>query len=163
MIVKNVILLSNFLVYECLMRNKNDRNEFKEQRDAEIMAAYRHALRIYGGKTDVNTLYGIVCSMPSSRFFVSVNRALRIVIKMINGENIDYMKNNYRRMYNEIFIRVKEELAKNNSLSVRKAVAKVVGSPAPEMYISKRQVAYIIGKEKRKCYEERKRRLRHCF
>ena len=47
------------------MRNKDDRNEFKEQQDAEIMDAYRRIFKIYGGKVDVHTLYKMVAFAPA--------------------------------------------------------------------------------------------------
>lgn len=92
---------------------------------------------------------------------------------MLYGDHMPKMRPTNLRMYNEILSRVKAELSQTPPLgeagrglsqsSIRKAVAKVVRQPAPEMYVGIRQVSYIISKEKRKCYEERKRRLRHCF
>ena len=137
------------------MRRKNDINEFKQQQDAEIMQAYRRLFREYGGRVDVHTLYEMVSKAPASRFFVSELQAYRVIHKMKNGEN----------MYNEIFRRVSEEIDihKSSNTQLKHAVSRIVRQPAPEMYIGVRQVSFIISEEKRKCYEERKRRLRHCF
>lgn len=155
------------------MRNKYDRNEFKEQQDAEIMAAYRRIFKLYGGHVGVRTLYEMVSFAPASRFFVSARQAYRVISRMLGGDPMPNMRPTNLRMYNEILSRVKAELSQTPPLgevgrglsqsSIRKAVAKVVRQPAPEMYVGVRQVSYIISKEKRKCYEERKRRLRHCF
>lgn len=151
------------------MRNKDDRNEFKEQQDAEIMAAYRHLFKLYGGRVGVRTLYEMVSFAPASRFFVSARQAYLVISRMLGGEPMPKMRPTNLRMYTEILSRVKAELSQSSQLSrpsqssIRKAVAKVVRQPAPEMYVGIRQVSYIISKEKRKCYEERKRRLRHCF
>ena len=155
------------------MRNKDDRNEFKEQQDAEIMDAYRRIFKLYGGRVGVRTLYEMVSFAPASRFFVSARQAYRVISRMLYGDHMPKMRPTNLRMYNEILSRVKAELPQTPPLgeagrglsqsSIRKAVAKVVRQPAPEMYVGIRQVSYIISKEKRKCYEERKRRLRHCF
>ncbi len=151
------------------MRNKDDRNEFKEQQDAEIMAAYRHIFKLYGGHVGVKTLYEMVSFAPASRFFVSARQAYRVISRMLCGEPMPRMRPTNLRMYTEILSRVKAELSQSSQnshpsqSSIRKAVAKVIRQPAPEMYVGIRQVSYIISKEKRKCYEERKRRLRHCF
>lgn len=155
------------------MRNKDDRNEFKEQQDAEIMDAYRRIFKLYGGRVGVRKLYEMVSFAPASRFFVSARQAYRVISRMLYGDHMPKMRPTNLRMYNEILSRVKAELSQTPPLgeagrglsqsSIRKAVAKVVRQPAPEMYVGIRQVSYIISKEKRKCYEERKRRLRHCF
>lgn len=148
------------------MRNKDDRNEFKEQQDAEIMAAYRRIFKLYGGHVGVRTLYEMVSFAPASRFFVSARQAYRVISRMLGGDPMPKMRPTNLRMYTEILSRVEAELSQlshPSQSSIRKAVAKVVRQPAPEMYVGVRQVSYIISKEKRKCYEERKRRLRHCF
>ena len=147
------------------MRNKGDRNEYKEQRDMEIMDAYRHILAMYGGKVDVATIYRMVASAPASRVFVSARQAYRVFMRVQSGGGFDGMRRVNQRMYNEIFRRVKEELAKRHANGgmncphdVMRAMAKVVQQPAPEMYIGIRQVAHIIKNGGRKCYEERKQR-----
>ena len=151
------------------MRNKDDRNEFKEQQDAEIMDAYRRIFKIYGGKVDVHTLYKMVAFAPASRFFVSPRQAYRVIIRMMSGQPITNMRLSNQRMYREIHRRVQEELSQlsHNSQpsqsSLKSVIEKIVCQPAPEMYVGIRQISFIISKEKRKCYEERKRRLRHCF
>lgn len=161
----------NLLIQETL-RNKGDKNEFKEQQDAEIMAAYRRIFKTYGGTTDVKTIYQMVSKAPASRFFVSERQACRVITAMANGQQ-PRMPEGKRRMYAEIYRRVQKELelqkqttTLNSSfliLHLKNSVAKVIRQPAPEMYVGVRQISFIISTEKRKCYEERKRRLRHCF
>lgn len=147
------------------MRNKDDKNEFKEQQDAEIMDAYRRLFREYGGKVDVRTLYSMVSAAPASRFFVSARQACRVIMRLRDGGQITNMRLNNQRMYKEIYRRVCGMIDVSNCTAseLRKAVTSIVRQPAPEMYVGVRQVSYIISQEKHKCYEERKRRLRHCF
>ena len=154
------------------MRNKNDKNEFKEQQDAEIMDAYRRIFKIYGGKVDVQTLYKMVAFAPASRFFVSARQAYRVIAHLMQGGVITNMRPTNQRMYLEIYRRVQEASSQSSQISqisqisqssLKSLVANIVRQPAPEMYVGVRQISFIISKEKRKCYEERKRRLRHCF
>ena len=148
------------------MRNKDDRNEFKEQQDAEIMDAYRRIFKIYGGKVDVHTLYKMVAFAPATRFFVSPRQAYRVIIRMMAGQPISNMRTSNQRMYREIHRRLQEELAQstqNSQPSLKSLIAQIVCQPAPEMYVGVRQISFIISKENRKCYESRKRKLRHCF
>lgn len=147
------------------MRRKNDINEFKQQQDAEIMQAYRRLFREHGGKTDVHTLYGMVSKAPASRFFVSELQAYRVIQKMKHGMTLNNMRPTNQRMYNEIYRRLCEDIDMRHATNsqLRQAVSRIVRQPAPEMYIGVRQVSFIISEEKRRCYEERKRRLRHCF
>lgn len=151
-----------------MTRNKGDLNEFTEQRNREIMNAYRQVFAEHGGKMDVYSLYCMVSAYPASRFFVSDLQAYRIISKMMRGCKSCNMRIANKRMYDEILKRVYAAIrAKRDSgvniISVRKIVSEVIRQPAPEMYMGIRQISYIIAKEKRKCYEERKRRLRHLF
>ena len=146
------------------MRNKGDRNEYKEERDREVMDTYRHVLGIYGGKVDVRTIYHMVASAPASRFFVSARQAYRVYMRVRHGGNLDRMRRVNQRMYGEIFRRVEKELARDSKepRSLMRAIVKVVEQPAPEMYLGVRQIAFIIKNGGRKCYEEKRRRFLRC-
>ena len=74
------------------MRNKDDRNEFKEQQDAEIMDAYRRIFKLYGGHVGVRTLYEMVSFAPASRFFVSARQAYRVISRMLCGAPMPKMR-----------------------------------------------------------------------
>lgn len=74
------------------MRNKDDRNEFKEQQDAEIMDAYRRIFNLYGGHVGVRTLYEMVSFAPASRFFVSARQAYRVISRMLCGAPMPKMR-----------------------------------------------------------------------
>ena len=145
------------------MRHKGNRNEFKDLQDNEIMQAYRRIFYKYGGTVGVKRLYEMISSEPASRFFVSDLQATRVIAKMYAGHNLSNMRGTRRRMYEEIYRRVVDLINKNPGMTICKAVSEVVSQPAPEMYIGVRQISYIIDKRKKRCYEERKRRLRHCF
>lgn len=141
------------------MKHKGNVNEYKQQQDTEVMAAYRRIFGIYGGLVGVRHLYELVAFAPASRFFVSELQAARVVKRLINGRANLNMRGARRRMYSEIHSRVRELHASYPDMTLTRAVAKVVSQPAPEMYISPRQIAAIIDKERQICYEKRKQRF----
>lgn len=145
------------------MRHKGSGNEFKEQQDREIVEAYHLIFYAYGGKVSARKLYEKVAASPSSRFFVTERQALRIVSKILNGQPLPPMRRLRRCMYEEIACRVTVLLRHHPSLKLTAAVRTVVTSPAPEMYLSVRQIIDIIKKQKRDALERRKCSLHHTF
>lgn len=141
------------------MRHKGDTNEYKRQQDSEVMAAYRRIFGIYGGVVGVRRLYELTAFAPASRFFVSGLRASRVIKLMERGEASAKMRGARLRMYSEIHYRVRRLLFESPGMTLSQAVAKVVCQPAPEMYISPRQISAIIDKERLRCYETRRQRL----
>lgn len=145
------------------VRNLGDKNEFIEQRNREVMQAYRHIFKLYGGIVDVTTIYRMVALAPSSRFFVSDDRAYRVVSRLIrdNAQPID-MQQSCKRMYYEIMSRILKRhphIATMSTADIRTAVRTIIREPAPEMYLSTRTIASIISEETKKCYEKRRQRF----
>lgn len=125
------------------------------------MAAYRRLFALYGGQVSVSRIYEMVAQAPASRFFVSDLQALRVVKRMQRGLAVHTMRGARLRMYNEIKRRTDALRMCDVTMTLVDAVREVVAQPAPEMYVSPRQVAAIIDKQKRLCYEMRLKRLRH--
>lgn len=144
------------------MKHKGDMNEWKERQDAEIVAAYRRIFANYGGLVSVARLYELVAFAPASRFFVSDLQAVRVVSRLVRGMAVARMKGGRFRMYTEIVRRVRQRMAECPRLGVADAVRQVIREPAPEMYISARQVAAIIDKERKAVFARRKARLGFC-
>lgn len=143
------------------MKRKGDSNEYKRLQDAEIMAAYRRLFHLHGGLVTAKRLYEMVAAFPATRFFVSGLQAARVVKGMGRGATPPRMRAARLRMYMEIMKRAEALRRADPRMRLTAAVAVVVRQPAPEMYISPRQVAAIIGRERRKAFEERRLRLRH--
>lgn len=141
------------------MKHKGNTNEYKQQQDTEVMSAYRRIFGIYGGIVGVRRLYELVAFAPASRFFVSELQASRVIKRFARGDAVSNMRGGRLRMYSEIHSRVRELRSECPDMPVSRAVAKVVCQPAPEMYISPRQISAIIDKERKKCYEERRQRF----
>ena len=83
---------------------------------------------------------------------------------IIKGKHPYYkMRPLKREMFQEIHKRVVELKTKNPNWSINKCCEIVVAQPAPKFYLSAGSIRIMICKERKKRYEERKKRLRHCF
>lgn len=143
------------------MKHKGSHFEYAKERDCDLMRAFNEALNERTDfSRDMDELYYIAVHKPSRRFWVSEERALYVIVQMLKGTNLDNCLGNKKRMYAEILNRV-TKLICDNRMTVGKAVAKVVSGPAPEFYITPYSAKIMIHKIKKRCYDERKRKLRH--
>ena len=126
------------------MKYKDSRCDFKEERDADILRAYREILTT-GDNITLSEIEEKLSQSPSCRFWVSEDRAYIVILDLLLGKSIDYMIPTRRAMYQEIFKSVCYE-------------------PAPSFYLTPQTMHVILYRvrkeEKKRCYEERKRRLR---
>lgn len=143
------------------MRHKGSTNEWKERQDEEILAAYKSVFLSYGGMVSVARLYELTAFAPASRFFVSDSRAASVVARLLGGRPVGRQRVARLRMYSEIARRARLLMDGDPRLTLAEAVRRAIAQPAPEMYISPRQVAAIIEREKKRYFEKRWLRLRH--
>lgn len=66
-------------------------------------------------------------------------------------------------MFQEIFRRVKTLRKLHPNWTIKKCCEIVVEQPAPKFYLTAESIGVMICKEKKRRFEERKKRLRHCF
>ncbi|MCF0202154.1 MAG: hypothetical protein HUK08_02200 [Bacteroidaceae bacterium] len=131
-----------------MSRHIGSSNEFRQQHEREIVAAYRTIFNRYGGDIPARTIYELVAKSPSSRFFISAKRAADIVQLMLAGRLASLPRSTNQRMYFEIYHRVKTLMREKPTLTVFQAVREVVCRPAPEMYKSPRQIMEILARYK---------------
>lgn len=144
------------------MKHPGSKSEFEEERNKELLKTYRRLI----SEADYivpAVIYEKLVNEPSSRFWVTEERAAVIISKMRKGHSLERMHPNKREMFQEIYRRAMILMEQDKSLSVFDVAMKVVYQPAPKFYIGPGYAEIIIGSAKRKCYEERKRRLRHLF
>lgn len=142
---------------------KKDRGayfEYEEERNADLMRAFRE-VRSSHPSIPLNEVYRIVVDMPSSRFWVSVERASIVISSMTRGDRLESMILTKREMYYEIYARVLELQKERPDDSIYDLTFDVVNSPAPKFYLKPGSAEVIIHKIKHKWYDERKRKLRH--
>lgn len=125
------------------------------------MRAYYDCVR--EGFPTKNDLYEQLVNMPAERFWVSEERATIVVSQMMRGDKLENMLPTKREMFVEIYNRVIGLLACRRDEPLSALVFDVVGSPAPKFYMTPDSAKVIIckiKKERRKCYQEKKRKLR---
>lgn len=129
---------------------------FTTQRNKELMNAYRNAI-INADHIDLSRVAYIIANTPSSRFWVSEERALIVVQAIMNGSPIlETMRPLKREMFLEIYHRVCKRMKEKPNTPLPDIVMEVVNSPAPKFYLQDRCAMDIIYKIKSGFYDTRK-------
>lgn len=144
------------------MKNVGAIFEYEEERNRDLMRAYKEQLASHENK-DLQSVLNRVVEMPSKRFWVSEERAAIVISEMMRGKGLKVKGKVKREMYNEIYRRVVELQKSHPGMSVYDLTFMVVTGPAPKFYLTPGSAKVIIHKVKKQWYEERKRRLRHCL
>ena len=157
----NSVIFSIFAASD--MKYKDSRCDFKEERDADILRAYREILTT-GDNITLSDIEEKLSQYPSSRFWVSEDRTYIVILDLLLGKSIDYMIPTRRAMYQEIFRRFKNYRKQYPHLSKMDIIKRVCYEPAPSFYLTPQTMHVILYRvrkeEKKRCNEERKRRLR---
>jgi hypothetical protein len=125
--------------------------EFTEQRNSELMQAYRRAIA-GSSRIDIAEVSVAVVNTPCSRFWVSEERAMVVVNAIEKGKDcMRRFRATKREMFEEIHRRVVAMRERHPRMSMSEVVFRVVNSPAPKFYMRPRCAMEII-------YKLRKRR-----
>ena len=138
------------------MRHKGSDSEFKELRDNEILALYRKYLNESPNIIVSRMLVDIVNS-PSSRFWITEQRAAIVLGQMKRGETFPDAYPQKRAMYRELYRRAQRIWADNPHLSVYSVASMIVEQPAPSFYMSTTLCNLIISRAKRREWSKRRR------
>ncbi len=111
----------------------------------------------------MSEIYRQVVDMPSTRFWVSEERASIVISYMLKGRSIDKMRPNKREMFYEIFRRFQKLQKERPDETVYNLVFDIVGAPAPKFYLTPKSAKVIISRIKAEWYEKKKRKYRHLF
>ncbi len=145
------------------MKHLGNKYEYERQRDENLMRVYRALLSGAPADMPQSDIYQLLVHTPCERFWVSEERAIRVISKMETAYHatLRHMSAQKRRMYREIYHR-SSHLMEQKGMSRREAVCEVVASPAPEFYLTPGSAEVILCRIKKKVwYLERKRKLRH--
>lgn len=139
------------------MPGKRSCYEYKDRVLCEILTKYREATTecLF---INMKRVIHRVKNSEYSRFFVSEDRAIRVIQKMIhsNGE-CPIRTPSSQEMYREIYQRVMHQMSKSPELSLEDVVTNVVNSPAPKLYLSDRKTYDKINEAKQLCKTKPKR------
>lgn len=123
------------------MRKKGCRFEFWHERDAALLRAYRRVMSTYPGELrSLKAVAGVVCGENAPRFFVTPERALRVVYMMLRGVRLDRVIPERKRMYDEIFRRAMDMQRLRPGMKMKHIVERVVEQPAPSFYMTQKSM-----------------------
>ena len=138
------------------MRLKGSIFLFQDCRDRDLMRAFRKQLSICSKDDKLTDILIATVNSPSERFWVTEKRAFDIIVKIRNGDNLDWMKQeNKKEMFFEINNRVSIEMQKHPRISLKSAVENVIIQTAPKFYLTPKSAKVIIHKIKKKWRKKR--------
>lgn len=134
------------------MKNFGSILDFTEQRNDDLMRAYRRQLA--AARTVVMPeIFELVAASPARRFWVSEERASIVVSAMESGRPVPRMRSNKREMFEEIYRRYLLRRAENPGASTFRLVSEIVNQPAPKFYLTPRTVGELIYRIKKGWYD----------
>ena len=127
------------------MRKKNSLSEFAQERSELLLKNFRASLARQS-QISMMKAFREAAEAPAPRFWVSEERTLRIIKKMLGGEDPTMAMNlEKRKMYREIFSRVCEMMVEQPHATLGDIVFQVVNDEAPSFYISPNTVRNILS------------------
>lgn len=134
--------------------------EYRDDRSQELLEVFNREVgtRLF---ESVESVVRRVVDMPSSRFWVSEERAMRVVSAMLRGKGDGGCRALHREMYEEIARRCENLRREHPDWPLRACVWYVVNRPAPKFYLSAETAHTIIIKARKQCIRERMQRLQH--
>ena len=136
------------------MKYHGSKFEYEQQRDEDLMRAYRQALH-ESSHIHMPDIFRKVVAMPSSRFWVSEERAAVVISAMMRGVTFPNMNPTKRKMFQEIYNRVVCLRDRQPCLSVYELTFEVVRQQAPQFYLTPGSAKVIISKIKKRKREKK--------
>lgn len=132
--------------------------EYRDDRSRELLEVFNRELgtRLF---ESVKSVLERVVNMPSSRFWVSEERAFRVVSAMLRGKGDGGRCALRREMYEEIARRCEALSESHPDWPLCVCVWHVVSHPAPKFYLSVESAQTIIAEARKQCIKERMQRL----
>lgn len=103
----------------------------------------------------MHDLYHHIASLPSPRFWVTPERASKVVCALTKGCKLSHMRPLRRQMFKDIYERVLHLRQREPHLSIERACAIVVKQPAPQFYLTPKSIKVMICKYRRECKAQR--------
>lgn len=136
--------------------------EYQQDRDCDLMRAFRESLSKNPGK-NLPEILKITVNCPSKRFWVSEFRAAIVISKMMHGDTLKNMTLTKREMYFELYRRIIALKKKYPTFTLSELAIIATNQPAPKFYLKPESAGIIIHRIKKRWFEERKQKLRHLF
>ena len=133
--------------------------EYGDDRGRDLLRAFKREFEICDCLGMIEVLRMVVDS-PAERFYVSEERALRVVSSMYRRPLSPSCNRLKREMFEEIKRRCDRLLDVHPDWPLSRRVYYVVGRPAPKFYLSVSSAHAILIAYQRKCREEQMQRMR---
>lgn len=125
------------------MKHKGACRDFNRQRDLDLLRAYRQAAA--AASFIDRSIFKAVVALPSERFWVSEERAVRVVSAMLAGKPL-HLSPCKQEMFGEIYRRALFFLRANPSLSLTDVISRVLSQRAPKFYLTPESARVIISR-----------------
>lgn len=126
------------------MRLKGSTSTFQQDRDRDLMRAYREQLSLQKGRISLPDVLRATVDSPSARFWTTIERAMAVVMQIRRGQDIKVMMPLRLEMYREIARRVDALMNDDPNLDLELAVITVVEGGAPKFYLTPKSAKTII-------------------
>lgn len=128
--------------------------DFTQARNADIMRVFRQKI----AEVDVIRMPEIcraIAEAPSSRFWVSEQRAANVIAALEAGRPMPLMTASKRDMFMEIYRRYKLLRPKHPNMSLIALATMIVHQPAPKFYFTPRTIEEFICRIRNGYYDRK--------
>lgn len=129
--------------------------EYRDERNADLLCVFRECIMNSPADESMDEVYQRIVNSKSKRFWVSEEQASKVVSYMMKGNKIDYMSDNKRKMFEEIYIRVMKMREENPNIRLFRLVEIIVSQEAPCFYMTSGSAKVIISQIKSKWCKRR--------
>ena len=129
--------------------------EYRDERNADLLCVFRECVMNSPADESMDEVYQRIVNSKSKRFWVSEEQASKVVSYMMKGNKIDYMRDNKRKMFEEIYIRVMKMREENPNIRLFRLVEIIVSQEAPCFYMTSGSAKVIISQIKSKWCKRR--------
>ena len=129
--------------------------EYRDERNADLLCVFRECVMNSPTDESMDEVYQRIVNSKSKRFWVSEEQASKVVSYMMKGNKIDYMSDNKRKMFEEIYIRVMKMREENPNIRLFRLVEIIVSQEAPCFYMTSGSAKVIISQIKSKWCKRR--------
>ena len=129
--------------------------EYRDERNADLLCVFRECVMNSPADESMEEVYQRMVNSKSTRFWVSEEQASKVVSYMMKGNKIDYMSDNKRKMFEEIYIRVMKMREENPNIRLFRLVEIIVSQEAPCFYMTSGSAKVIISQIKSKWCKRR--------
>ena len=131
-----------------IMKPHGSKFEYEKQRNEDLMRAFNELIEA-APYICLSSIYSQLVNRPSSRFWVSEERAAIVIAAMMKGDRLERMRPNKREMFYEIYRRAMILKKEKPTLSIFELAFQVVKQKAPKFYLTPGSAEVIIYRTKK--------------